>query len=353
MLKSYEFHPLAKIFPLIEGDEYNALTEDIRENGLLEPIWLYEGKILDGRNRYRACQDAEVELVSREYKGDAPLTFIVSMNLHRRHLSANQILVIGEEIRPEIKSRTPRGRPEKKSANLQPLPGKVNEQIAKVIGASPRSVASAKQIKDKAPDLWEKVKADKMPIYRAEQQLKRRERVTKQPEMPPDKYRVIYADPPWKYNDSGLPEYGHAETHYDAMTISELCDLPIADMAGDDAVLFLWVTSPMLEDAFKIIKVWGFTYKTSFIWDKVKHNYGHYNSVRHELLLICTRGSCTPDANKLHDSVISIERSGKHSEKPDYFRELIDEMYQTGKRIELFARNKHGEWETWGDEVSE
>ena len=171
------------------------------------------------------------------------------------------------------------------------------------------------------------------------------------PPLPDDKYKVIYADPPWNYNDKceeGAIQSGGCETHYSSMTIEELCDLPIKDMALDDSVLFMWVTSPLLEECFPIIKAWGFQYKAAFIWDKVKHNMGHYNSVRHELLLICTRGACVPIKPKLVDSVVSIERTAKHSEKPDEFRKIIGKLYPKGKRIELFARTAANGWERWG-----
>lgn len=164
-------------------------------------------------------------------------------------------------------------------------------------------------------------------------------------------YRVIYADPPWQYNADFMDKYGHAKSHYSTMSIEELCALPVADIRADNCVLFMWTTSPKLEQAFKVIKAWGFNYKTSFVWDKVKHNFGYYNSVRHEFLLIAGHGSSTPDVKELHDSVISIERSDKHSEKPEYFRELIDKLYPTGNRVELFARNKVDGWDTWGAEA--
>jgi N6-adenosine-specific RNA methylase IME4 len=85
------------------------------------------------------------------------------------------------------------------------------------------------------------------------------------------------------------------------------------------------------------------------VWDKVKHNVGNYVSVRHELLLICTKGSCTPDVKKLDDSVYSEERT-EHSKKPEYFRNLIDKIYPNGNRIELFARGKIAGWDVWGNE---
>jgi len=169
----------------------------------------------------------------------------------------------------------------------------------------------------------------------------------------PEKYSVFYADPPWEYGDKLIEGYGAAEHHYPAMSIHELCELPIKNIVADNAVLFLWVTAPIVEECFEVIGAWGFEYKAQFIWDKVKHNYGHYNSVRHELLLICTRGSYLPETNELVDSIMSIERSDTHSEKPEEFRQIIERLYPTGKKIELFARKKVKHWEAWGDERNE
>jgi N6-adenosine-specific RNA methylase IME4 len=123
----------------------------------------------------------------------------------------------------------------------------------------------------------------------------------------------------------------------------------VKELADKDAVLFLWVTAPMLKRAFPIIEAWGFEYKSLFVWDKIRHNVGFYNSVRAELLLICTRGSCTPDTGKLIDSVQSIERSNKHSEKPHEFYD-IEAMYDHGRKLELFARKNRPGWDSDGNE---
>ena len=126
------------------------------------------------------------------------------------------------------------------------------------------------------------------------------------------------------------------------MSLDELWALPLGELAEDNAVLFLWVTAPLIRDCFPVIDAWGFEYKAMLVWDKVKHNMGHYNSVRHELLLICTRESFTPPKGiKLDDSVITIECSDRHSEKPERFREIIDTLYPKGRRLELFARSAH------------
>lgn len=199
-------------------------------------------------------------------------------------------------------------------------------------------------------------------LLRVAQELKRETMRQQKPDagtLPTDKYRVWYADPPWEYGNAGVitdtDAYGRAARHYPTMSIAELCAMgpEIRQRCEPDAVLFMWVTSPLLEECFPVINAWGFQYKTSFVWDKVGHNFGHYNSVRHELLLACTRGSCTPDDKTLYDSVISIEKSRTHSEKPAEFRRMIDSLYTWGRRIELFARcaADGGNWDYWGNEA--
>jgi ParB-like chromosome segregation protein Spo0J len=89
-LTAYADHPFASIFPMMAPDEYGALREDIRAHGLREPIWLFEGQILDGRNRYRACQDVGVTPRADTYIGDDPIAFVISLNLQRRHLTPGQ-----------------------------------------------------------------------------------------------------------------------------------------------------------------------------------------------------------------------------------------------------------------------
>jgi len=219
------------------------------------------------------------------------------------------------------------------------------------LGVSKKESSAAQQLAALPAKVFQEVLDGKKTRTEARREM-RQEQISKKLATPlPDaKYRVIYADPPWKYGDQLTENYGATRFHYPAMTIQELCDLPIEKRTEKDAVLFLWVTSPILPESFAVIKAWGFTYKASFIWDKVKHNMGHYNSVRHEFLLICTRGSCTPDTKKLHDSVVTIERSGKHSEKPEEFRAIIDGLYPHGKRIELFSRTEVEGWDRYGNE---
>ena len=95
---AYAIHPIANIFPRMSGEEFVSLKADIKERGLLEPIWLYEGKVLDGRHRYYACQEVGVAPAYREYEGDDPVGFVVSLNLRRRHLSESQRAMVAASL---------------------------------------------------------------------------------------------------------------------------------------------------------------------------------------------------------------------------------------------------------------
>ena len=174
--------------------------------------------------------------------------------------------------------------------------------------------------------------------------------------LPDALHRVIYADPPWAYRDgvgvAGSVQRGPgAAMHYPTLSIAELCDLDIKGIVDKDAVLFLWVTSPLLFECAPVITAWGFEYKASIVWNKDAHNMGHYVSVRHEFLLICTRGSATPDTTERLSSAVTEQRT-RHSAKPEAFRAMIDAMYTNGKRIELFARREPpAPWAAYGNEV--
>lgn len=168
-------------------------------------------------------------------------------------------------------------------------------------------------------------------------------------------YQVIYADPPWDYQQCRLS--GSAKKHYPTMRIEELCALPVADIADRDCALFLWATFPQLPEALRLIQAWGFVYKTvAFVWLKQNrkaltwfYGLGFWTRSNAEVCLLATKGHPKRQSAGIHQLVISpVER---HSKKPDEVREKIVELMGDVPRIELFARQQTPGWDVWGNEV--
>ena len=172
------------------------------------------------------------------------------------------------------------------------------------------------------------------------------------------KYKIIYADPAWKYQDKSKSHGGAAESHYPCMSIKEICGLKVRDISEDNSVLLLWVTMPMLEEAFKVINAWGFKYKTcAFTWVKINKDGSIYMGMgRHtrsnvEICLLATKGKgvsrITASIKNTH-----LHPKTKHSEKPLLFKNLIQQLYGYHlPKIELFSRSKTEGWDVWGNEV--
>jgi hypothetical protein len=159
-MSGLEFHPLADLFPMLDDEEQGALAADIRDHGLHAPIATYEGKILDGRNRYRACQVAGVNPAFKEYKGDDPLGYVVSLNMVRRHLDGSQRAMIAAKI------ETLKHGGNRQDANLHLAVSR--DEAARMLNVSPRSVASAAQVLDSGdPDMIAKVEHGDLAVSAA------------------------------------------------------------------------------------------------------------------------------------------------------------------------------------------
>ena len=385
---SMEIHEAANVFPMMDQDRLEELAEDIKDNGLQIEIELFEGKIIDGRNRYKACLLAGVEPLFMEVMPPDPLKYVLSLNLQRRHLDSGQRAFVAlnvEEYEAKAAKRrqsTLNGKTQLQ-ANLPEAKGQARDKAAEQLAVGGRSVSDAKAVAQASPALADLGMAGKLApsigakiaraaesneqLTKAAERIEAGEKATKvlkdivsdnkkaAPKME-GVYQVIYADPPWQYTSGDQHTNETQETvignHYPSMSLVDICNLPVHEIADFDCVLFLWTTSPLLEEAFSVLNAWGFNYKASMIWDKIKHNVGHYVSVRHELLLIATKGK-PPKVPKLVDSVYEEPRT-KHSKKPAYFSDLIVELYPDAKRIELFRRGEAPDgWQVWGNEANE
>lgn len=196
------------------------------------------------------------------------------------------------------------------------------------------------------------------------------------------KYNVIYADPPWSYDNKttgrtngSQPEGSGAATKYPTMPLDVICSMKnneLHDIIDKDAVLFLWATVPLLPEALQVMKAWGFEYKTKITWRKVmSQGLGYWFRGQCEDLFLGIKGNvkafreqtCNYYESEYDFGDVHQQKVGRHSQKPHYFRDLIvkvtDRVFENPKRLELFAREREGmfanyEYEGWsvlGNEI--
>ena len=374
-----------KLIPPLTKEEFSQLEQNCIAEGIREAIIIWNDMIIDGHNRYEISLMYDLPFETNElyFKDENEVKEWMTLNqFGRRNLSNYQRSILALQLEDVFKEKAKEnlklseGKGKQKSAEVKVEPIETRKELAKVAQVSHDTIAKVKVIEAKAPEeIKEKLSSGEVSINQVYQDIKKEEKKelleqkkqqyeerilsTSNNEFKinifntNEKFRVIYSDPAWSYNDKqDTPNLGGASKHYQTMSVNEICNLPVKEISEKDSVLFLWVTSPLLEDAFEVIKSWGFKYKSSFIWDKVKHNMGHYNSVRHEILLIATKGSCVPDNKTLYDSVQSIERNDNHSEKPIDFLNIIDDLYLFGNKLEMFCRKiKKQNWYGWGNEI--
>ncbi len=175
------------------------------------------------------------------------------------------------------------------------------------------------------------------------------------------KYHVLMADPPHEYKNqrTGGGMKSGVSSKYKTMTLDEICELPVRKITNKNAVCFLWITTPLMDNGFRILERWGFKYKTLIVWDKSDSGgWGFWTRTATEFLLIGVKGQVKAFMSK-RTNVIRHKRIG-HSVKPDVFREIVEELTkQFGKNkrmIELFARKHHSKkdyarkWDYFGKE---
>lgn len=170
-------------------------------------------------------------------------------------------------------------------------------------------------------------------------------------------YEIVYADPPWQYNDRLGDDPAWGAMTYRTMTLEAIKALPVRKIAAKDSVLLMWVTWPMLNDGLEVIKAWGYKYKTlGFMWVKKNPSdcgfffgLGHWTRSNCEVCLLATKGTPKRESNMV--SQLVFEPRSRHSAKPASIRERIVELLGDRKRCELFAREKTPGWEAWGNEV--
>lgn len=167
------------------------------------------------------------------------------------------------------------------------------------------------------------------------------------------RYNIIYVDPPWdvkrgpEYNSNGPSR----ELTYPTMTMEEIFNLNIHNIADKNCKLFLWGINKYMPQHYELMRHWGFKYSTTLVWCKQPNGIGLGGtfSLTTEFLLFGYKGKV--GASRRHDTTWWLQKRGKHSQKPIYFYELLEETFPNDKKIELFARSARPGWDVWGNEV--
>ncbi len=377
-----EFHEIANVFPLIEGAEFKELVADIAANGLREPIILLDGKILDGRNRYRACVEAGVEPRSVAYSGADPVAFVVSLNLRRRHLNEGQRAWVAAQI-----ASLGKGRPAEQNPSID---GLKQADAAALLNVSVPSVQRATVVRDHAvPELQAKVASgsvapstasdiarlaadeqreivargereilDAAKRIRGERAEARRAELAAvasvEATMPEGKFGTIVIDPPWpmqKIERDARPNQVAFE--YPTMTEDELVAFGarVNEVAADDCHLFMWTTQKFLPMSLRLLDAWGFRYVLTMVW----HKPGGFQPIglpqyNCEFCIYARRGAPAFVDTKQFATCFDAPRR-EHSRKPDEFYETVKRV-TVGSRIDIFSREARDGFEQFGNEVA-
>ncbi len=415
-----EAHPFADIFPMLGAGDAAELRADIAAHGLRDRVVLFAGQILDGRNRYRALVD--IAKLGLAYRGN-PLTvadlvpmsaadiewgdfyedfagteaealeFVLSKNLHRRHLDESQRAMVAANL-AGLKPGRP---PSEKAANL---PVFRQAEAAERLHVSERSVRDARVVRASgvgelqsavergdlkvssaaviargladlpaedqariirehaAPKALSRVAKEMRAEKQAAKAEKREEREralgAKLAALPDKRYGVIIADPEWRY-EVWSEETGRdrsPDNHYPTSDLDAIKARPVADIAADDCVLFLWVTVPFLDAGLTVLAAWGFRYVTHLVWIKdrsgVARGTGYWFTGEHEVVLVGKRGTPpAPTPGTQFPSYFRADFAG-HSVKPDTVHEIAEAYFPNLPKIELNARRSRAGWDVWG-----
>ena len=360
-----KYHPAADIFPLLPDAELAELAADIAANGLREPIVVSPDGILDGRNRYRACVMAGVVPRFESYQGSDPLAYVVSMNLHRRHLTPTQRAMVAVDMLPLLEQQAKERQGTR--TDIVPILGQSYErstkQAAATVKVSHGYVSDAKRIAEKAPELVEPMRRGEVTLQQAKRKVKEAERQERRMENHKDvatapdinllrgqRFATVVLDPPWDWGDEGdQDQLGRARPTYATMPFAEVAALPVADLTDQDAHLYLWITNRSLPKGFALLSEWGFRYVTCLTWCKPSIGMGNYYRGSTEHVLFGIRGS-QPLKRRDVGTWFAAARPGSHSSKPPEFYALV-ESCSPGPYLEMFARQERLGWTVWGAEA--
>jgi N6-adenosine-specific RNA methylase IME4 len=385
-----------KLIPALSKDELEQLEKNILEEGIRDPLVIWNETLIDGHNRYKLAtkHNLNYEVFEKKFDSEDDVKIWMIDNQKGRRNLAEFVMYELQQIRSAILNkkgeqirinkaiiREAEKRGEEPVLSIIDKTG-IEEKhdtraiIANNLGWSTGKVAMADVVSKKAPDeIKEKLRTNEMTISQAYKEIKKEEKKeevrakeeTYQQEIKEvsnfevdifntdKKFNIIYADPAWGYWEGGEK---NQSLHYSTMSIDEIKNLPVKNIADDNCILFIWVTFPILKESLEVIDAWGFKYSTcGFNWVKKNKNAdsyffgnGAWTRANSELCLIATKGSIT----RMDASISQIldDKIGEHSAKPKRVRSLITKLVGELPRIELFSRNEMNDgWFNWGNQI--
>lgn len=403
-----------QVMPEMDDDAREALKEDIRRNGVEDPVHIDEnGNIIDGHHRVEICNELGIEDyptkihvgLSDQEKRD----LAYRLNLQQRHLEHGQKQEIVEQYLVEDWDgiETQSAIAEKLGVSRQTVSKSKQNVISKLdvvkttandssgnesdsdetksddeqdddeqdddeqnVSFSTFSPTGDDEVREKSKEIGDAAnEGDEAATEKAEEVDGRGETAVDNAHKDVERHQEREEKREQIDETPEVPDgeyevlladppwqYDHQQSpnrdvENHYLTMS-LSEIKDMDVpAADNAVLYLWTTAPKLEEAFGVLDAWGFEYTTCAVWDKQKIGMGYWFRGQHELILVAKRGSFSPPEPEDRVSSVISEPRGEHSEKPDALHELIESAFPNRSKIELFARDARDGWDSWGDEV--
>ena len=383
----------AEAFPSMQVDEFEALKASIARNGVLEPVLVWQGRVMDGRHRLKACQALGITPAFKVLDGtyEEAKSEAFSTNINRRHLRIGQRAILAAQLATRKPGQTKAtkamepvlsqedaarlfavGRDSVQKACRMVAHGdtalldqvhagtmSLNEAITTISTAKTGLVAKTTAEERQALRQAAAVKERLGHEFRAKRLRMQAEVSAKNQALPAGqaRYSVVLADPPWDYGmpNDRAPSRVIPHEQYPTLSTDAICELDVEAMAAGDSMLYLWCPASLLPDGLSVMQGWGFEYVSNWVWQKTGSQLncgGGTAMVQHELLLVGKRGKgLTIAGKKLRRSSIVTAPVTKHSAKPTVFHEQIEVLYPGVSKVELFSRSTRQGWTAWGNQA--
>lgn len=340
--------------------DVEALAASIRDVGLLHPVVITpDGKLIAGERRleaYKFLGRSEIPVtkvnLAEIVRGE------LAENTARKDFLPSEIEAIRRALEPSEKGAA------KERETLGKLcpgseTGKTRDKIAAFAGVSGetvRKIAAIVEAAEAEPEKYAKLAADMDRTGRVDGPFKRlkvmrqAEAIRREPPPLPGNgpYRVIVVDPPWPFEIRDEDPSHRAIYPYPTMSIAQIAALRVSELVQDDCILWLWTTNFNMREAFDLVATWGFQHKTILTWVKNRFGYGDWLRTQTEHVLMATRGK--PIVQLTNESTALFAPMRAHSEKPDEFYALVEQLCPAPRYCELFSRRVRPNWDGYGDE---